>query len=235
LKVSQRLNAFLSKYVSKSKGSEYQIDERISGGYLLSVVIERGMMKVRGLLKFPFRSARPFVGSGVVVRSRDCLQMGSGVTLGHHSYIDALSSSGVQLGDNTSIGRNTRIECTGSLRVLGVGLSVGTNVGLGTDCLYGCAGGIKIGNDTIVGNFVTFHSENHEIGDIDTPIRLQGVTHLGISIGDNCWIGAKATILDGAHIGDGCVIAAGSVVIAGEYPSNGIYGGVPARLLKARP
>ena len=31
-------------------------------------------------------------------------------------------------------------------------------------------------------------------------------------IGNNCWIGAKATFLDGSEIGNGCIIAAGALV-----------------------
>jgi len=91
-----------------------------------------------------------------------------------------------------------------------------------------------IGDDTIVGNFVSFHSENHNYDRSDVPIRLQGVNHSGINVGSNCWIGAKSTILDGAVIHNGCIIAAGAVVRAGVYAANGIYGGVPAKLLKMR-
>jgi acetyltransferase-like isoleucine patch superfamily enzyme len=50
----------------------------------------------------------------------------------------------------------------------------------------------------------------------------------------NCWIGAKVTILDGAIIEDGCIVAAGSLITTGRYNANGIYGGVPAKLLKYR-
>jgi acetyltransferase-like isoleucine patch superfamily enzyme len=107
-------------------------------------------------------------------------------------------------------------------------------VGLGSNNFYGCAGGIEIGDDTIIGNFVSLHAENHNYEDLDRLIRLQGVKHIGIKIGKNCWIGAKVTILDGAIIEDGCVIAAGALVPAGVYRSNGIYGGVPSRLIKYR-
>ena len=229
------VTAVLNRRISRIKGADYRIDDRIPAGYLASVVVERVLMRVRGRLRFPLRPQPPFVGARVTVRSPRHLGMGSGVTLGPGCVIDALSTRGVRLGDNTSVGRNTRIECTGSLRTLGAGLRTGRDVGLGTDCLYGAAGGISIGDDTIIGNYVTFHSENHRIEDRSTPIRLQGVTHAGITVGRDCWIGAKVTVLDGAHIGDGCVIAAGSVVTAGHYEPGHIYGGVPARLLKPRP
>lgn len=235
MSVSRKVSVAVSALISRVKGSDYQIDERVDPGYLASVLAERSWMKARGIARFPARGQRPFIGARVRIRSASRLNFGSGTTLGHGVYIDALAVDGVNLGRNCSVGRNTRIECTGSLKHLGVGLRVGDNVGLGTDCLYGCAGGITIGDDTIVGNYVTFHAENHLIADRAVPIRLQGVSHEGITVGRNCWIGAKATILDGARIGDGCVIAAGSVVTAGEYADFCIYGGTPARLLKQRP
>ena len=73
----------------------------------------------------------------------------------------------------------------------------------------------------------------YNFADINTPIRLQGVTRKGIKIGNNCWIGSKVTILDGVEIGDGCVIAAGAVVQT-SFPPNSVIGGVPARILKQR-
>lgn len=224
----------ISKYVSQIKGSGYEIDDRIDLGYLSQVVGVRGIMKIRGYIRFFRRGTYPFIGSNSCIRSSRNLTFGSGVTFAARSYVDALSTDGVVLGDNCSVGRNTRIECTGNLQTLGKGMTVGDNVGLGTDCLYGAAGGIVIGDDTIVGNFVTFHSENHKVSDLSIPIRLQGVSHQGISVGRDCWIGAKSTILDGVHIGDGCVIAAGSVVVAGHYLDHKIYGGVPAKWISSR-
>lgn len=162
------------------------------------------------------------------------MKMGNGVTIGNGCYVDALSVEGITLGNNVSMGPRTKIECTGSIRTLGKGLKVEDNVGLGSDNFYGCAGGISIGKDTIIGNFVSFHAENHRFSDRNIPIRLQGVTHEGIKIGQNCWIGAKVTILDGVIIEDGCIIAAGALVKAGVYKKEGIYGGVPAKLIKHR-
>jgi acetyltransferase-like isoleucine patch superfamily enzyme len=162
------------------------------------------------------------------------VRVGRAVSIGKGCFIDALSTEGILFGDNVSMGKNVRIECTGSLKQLGKGILVGNNVGLGADCFFGCAGGITIGDDTIMGNYVSFHAENHLIDDTEKLIRLQGYSHQGINVGNNCWIGSKATLLDGAVIEDGCIIAAGAVVIAGHYQRNGIYGGVPAKLIRYR-
>lgn len=175
-----------------------------------------------------------FVGHKVRIKCKTKISLGKCVTLADHCYIDALSKNGIQLGNNVSVGKFTRIEATGNMQHLGEGMRVGNNVGLGTDCFYGCAGGIQIGDDTIIGNLVTFHAENHIATDKGTPIRAQGVVRKGIIIKNKCWIGAKATILDGVILEQGCIVAAGAVLKEGKYEAFGIYGGVPAKLIRYR-
>ena len=54
-----------------------------------------------------------------------------------------------------------------------------------------------------------------------------------IIIGNDVWIGAKVTVIDGVTIGDGAIIAAGSVVTK-DIPPYAIAGGVPAKVIKFR-
>ena len=68
-------------------------------------------------------------------------------------------------------------------------------------------------------------------GDKTKNIKDQGLEKIGINIGQNCWIGAKVTILDGVEIGNNCVIGAGSVVTK-SFPDNTIIAGVPARVIR---
>ena len=56
---------------------------------------------------------------------------------------------------------------------------------------------------------------------------------ISIVIGNDVWIGARATILEGIRIGDGAVVAAGAVVTKDIAPYT-IVGGVPARVIKYR-
>ena len=60
-----------------------------------------------------------------------------------------------------------------------------------------------------------------------------GVLWKGIHVERDCWIGAKATILDGVTIGRGSVVAAGAVVTKDVCPFT-IVGGVPAREIGKR-
>jgi len=54
-----------------------------------------------------------------------------------------------------------------------------------------------------------------------------------IIIGNDVWIGARATILDGVNIGHGAVVTANAVVTK-DVPAYAIVGGVPAKIIKYR-
>jgi acetyltransferase-like isoleucine patch superfamily enzyme len=53
-----------------------------------------------------------------------------------------------------------------------------------------------------------------------------------ISIGDDVWVGANATILKGARIGSGTIVAASTVVTAGDWPARSVLAGNPAKVIK---
>ena len=137
------------------------------------------------------------------------------------------------LGNYVVLGRNTRIESTGGLQSVGKGVKIGDRSTFGNDCFFGAAGGVEIGDDVVAGQYIRFHSENHSYDDTDVLIKDQGVTHEGIRIGNNCWIGSGAVFLDGSELGDGCVVAANAVVTK-KFPANSVIGGVPAKMIKKR-
>lgn len=225
------LNRFLCYVVSKLKGRSFEIDPAVGDYYLFQMMVSYAFCLIRGVLRL---QSLALIGKSVELRSVNQLRFGKSLNIGDNCILNALSQNGVTLGDNVSIQKRTIIECTGSIRFLGVGLVVGNNVGIGSNSFLGCAGGIEIGDDSIIGNFVSFHAENHNYKEPGIPIRDQGVSHIGIKLGKGCWIGAKATILDGAIIEDGCIIAAGALVKEGRYLADSIYGGVPARFIKKR-
>lgn len=224
----------LNQLISRLKGENFAFDANVSFIDLLDIIFSKLISLFRGFLVFKHVKKRVFIDAKCVVKCRRKIKFGTNLMIGRCSYINALSKNGIVMGRNVSIGKNTTIECSGSFKLLGEGLVVGNFVGLGSHGFFGCAGGIKIGDNTILGNYVSMHSENHNFSNINILIRQQGVSHKGISIGSDCWIGAKVTILDGAEIGNGCVFAAGAVVPAGKYEDNCVYAGVPAKLIKKR-
>lgn len=64
-------------------------------------------------------------------------------------------------------------------------------------------------------------------------IRKNKHNKLGITIGNDVWIGTGVVILPGVNIGDGAIIGAGAVVTKDVEPYS-IMGGVPASLIRKR-
>lgn len=56
---------------------------------------------------------------------------------------------------------------------------------------------------------------------------------MGITVGNDVWIGINAIILPGIKIGNGATIAAGALV-ANDVPDYAVVGGAPARLIKIK-
>lgn len=110
---------------------------------------------------------------------------------------------------------------------------LGEHVSLNPYAIVYGAGGVTIGNDVRIAAHVVIVSFEHNYADMSRPITDQGVTCRPVTIEDDVWIGSGAKILAGAHIAKGCVIAANAVV-KGKTEPYGIYGGIPARLLRRR-
>lgn len=227
---------FLSRVISRIKKAPYVVDSAVPVSALCSLTCRRLAWLLRGTTKtlvLRGRLTSVFMGPGVSLCNASMIMFGKGVTIWRGVSIDGLSKDGIQLGDNVTIGEFSIIRATSVLSNVGVGCRIGSNSAIGAFSFVGAAGGVRIGNHVIMGQNVTFHSENHNYESLDRPIKDQGTTHRGILIEDDCWIGAKVTFLDGAHVGKGCVIGAGAVV-TGYIPDYSVAVGVPARVVKNR-
>lgn len=112
---------------------------------------------------------------------------------------------------------------------------------IGKNCCFGsfnhisCAHEIIIGDNLLTGKWVTIVDNNHGTSDFEclqqTPKTRNLFCKGPVKIGDNVWIGDKATILPGVIIGDGSVVAANSVVTH-NVPSYCVVAGNPAKIIK---
>jgi acetyltransferase-like isoleucine patch superfamily enzyme len=66
-----------------------------------------------------------------------------------------------------------------------------------------------------------------------TPAAIDFEPQKPITIGNDVWIGSRATILGGVTIGDGAIVALGAVVTKDVEPYT-IVGGVPAKPIRRR-
>ncbi len=59
------------------------------------------------------------------------------------------------------------------------------------------AGHVKIGHDVRIAGMAAIYGFNHGFERTDVPIHTQRQTTKGITIGDGCWIGTNAVLVDG--------------------------------------
>jgi len=112
-------------------------------------------------------------------------------------------------------------------------ISIGNGVSINRGCeIYGSmlAGKahITIGDNCALAPRVRILSASHDYHYLNLPDTAASVT-----IGNNVWIGAGATLLPGVTVGDGAVVAAGSVVTRDVAPFS-IVAGNPAKFLRTR-
>ena len=109
----------------------------------------------------------------------------------------------------------------------------GERLAVNTNTYIDGRGGIIFGNHVMMVPNCVIASCGHGTSDKTIPMCFQPVQYGQIIIEDDVWIGANVTINPGVHVGRGSVVAAGSVVCKDLAPM-GVYGGVPAQLLKMR-
>ena len=219
---------YIIKYFLQLTGKHYKIDDDIPSSLIFSILFGRLISILRGLF---FNRSLIFIEKKVTILGKSRLNIGKYSTLCEFSKIDGYASNVVKTGERFKLGAYSIISCTSHLSKLGKGIQFGHDCGISEYCYFGSSGGILIGNSVIIGQYVSFHSEEHTFDNLSINIKEQGVTSQGIVVGNNVWIGAKATILDGSNIGNNCVVAAGAVV-KGVFPNNCVIGGIPAKILK---
>lgn len=125
----------------------------------------------------------------------------------------------VSIGDFSYVGSNNRLS-----RV-----KIGKFCCIGPDVVAGL--GLHPASD-FVSVHPIFYSPNAQAG--TTFADRSYFDELGhITIGNDVWIGARATIVDGVHIADGAIVAAGAVVVK-DVPPYAVVGGVPAKFIRYR-
>jgi acetyltransferase-like isoleucine patch superfamily enzyme len=109
----------------------------------------------------------------------------------------------------------------------GKNLNLGKGVFINMGCRFQDAGGITIGDGSLIGHGSTLTTLNHAVD----PDRRADMVPAPIVIGRKVWLGAAVTVVPGVTIGDGAIVGAGAVVTK-DVPANAIVAGVPAKLVR---
>ncbi|UFH54877.1 acyltransferase [Spirosoma sp. KNUC1025] len=221
--------------IIRLRNPQFRFSDALSGSLILAFCWQQAMAMLRGSVLL-LRGRKPkgmLRGRSVRFFNLPQISWGRFLKLGDHVYCSAISTDGIRLGNQVSIGAYSRLVVSTTLDNPGRYIHIGDRVGIGEFAYLGGAGGLTIGHDCIIGQYFSCHPENHCFDDPDVLIRLQGVERKPIVVEPDCWIGSKVTILSGVTIGEGSVVAAGAVVTQ-SFPSNSLIGGVPARLIRPR-
>lgn len=141
-------------------------------------------------------------------------------TLDKGMILSATDGGIIQVGGNVFFGPNTQIISRGGSIV------IGDNVHIGTGCIIVSQNAIQIGRDTLIAEYTVIRDQDHDYS--TRPIRTSGFLAGAITIGDDCWIGCKSTVLRNSSIGNGSVIGAHSLV-RGDVPQFTLAVGSPHR------
>lgn len=169
-------------------------------------------------------------GKSVTIRHPGKISLGNNCVLDDYAVLDAKgeSNSGISIGDNVIIGRNTSISCKNG------DISIGDNSNIATNCFIQSAQKVEIGKNVLFAAYCyVIGGGDHAYDRTDIPIMSQGQIVRGITIADDCWLGAAVLVQDGVHISNGSIIGSGAVVTK-NLPSYAIAAGVPAKVIGSR-
>lgn len=162
--------------------------------------LARARLRARGRLR---ASGRPRLGRGV----RFDLGPGALLTLG----------AGARIGD----------RCRFHLGP-GASVTVAARAQLGERCVIAAHDHIEIGESARLGDEVVLIDFDHDVRDVERPVREQGLLTAPVVVGRNAVIDAAAGVLRGVTVGEGARVGVRAVVTR-DVPAGARVEGVPAR------
>lgn len=156
--------------------------------------------------------------------ARSACVFGRRVQIARHVRLRATDGGEAALGSDVSIDRFADITIKHGR------LSIGARTYIGQFSILCARDLIAIGMDCLIAEHVTIRDQDHKFGPGIVTAEA-GFFTAPIIIGNNVWIGAKATVTRGVNIGDNCVIGANSVVTS-DIPANSVAVGIPARVIR---
>jgi acetyltransferase-like isoleucine patch superfamily enzyme len=109
----------------------------------------------------------------------------------------------------------------------GYNLSVGDNVVIHRHVLLDDRGGIEIGNNVSISDYVNIYSHAHDIYDIRKVYTPK------TRIGDGVRLTYHSTVLAGTQVGENAMVGT-SAVVTRDVPPNHVVVGIPAKTVKVK-
>lgn len=158
------------------------------------------------------------------LRARGRLTVTGRPRLGRGVRLDLAPGAMVSLGDGCRVGDRCRLH-------LGPGAAVvvGPGAQLGERCVIAAHERVEIGAGARLEDEVVLIDFDHDVGDVERPVREQPLLTAPVVIGARAVIGAAAGVLRGVTVGDGARVGVRAVVTH-DVPPGAVAEGTPARV-----
>lgn len=164
-----------------------------------------------------------FLGEIGMINCPECITVGDDTAFGEMVYLTAWDSF------------QCVIDGKPFIQKFSPSIVIGKNCHFGIQNHITSVNSVTIGDNLLTGKWVTITDNSHggmlmseqQMAPLQRPICSKGP----VRIGNNVWIGDKATILPNVTIGDGAVIAANAVVTK-DVPEYSVAAGNPAKIVK---
>ncbi len=172
-----------------------------------------------------------YIGKSVKIRGKNNIRIGRLTRVEDFCELDGFGEQGIVIGRRCKIGKFSIVRVPGVPFEKGAGVEIGDGTTFGEYCFIGGAGRVRFGNGNSIGQYCSFHPQNHLPFEDSFGCDETKTSELGIEFGDRNWVGAKATILDGASLGDESIVGA-CTLFRGRFGSRKLVVGVPAEVKK---
>ena len=158
------------------------------------------------------------------LRARGRLTVTGRPRLGRGVRFDLAPGAVVALGDGCRVGDRCRFHVGEGAAVV-----VGAGAQLGERCVVAAHERVEIRAGACLGDEVVLIDFDHDVGDVERPVRRQRLLTAPVVIGERAIVGAAAGVLRGVTVGAGARIGVRAVVTR-DVPPGARAEGTPARV-----
>lgn len=169
-------------------------------------------------------------GRDLTIRNPGRICLGSNIVLCDGVTLDAkgMEGEGIRINDGVFIGRGSVVVTIGGT------IEIDEEANIGTYCRIATRSKTRVGKKVLFAAFCYLVGSDHEssrtdIAIVDQPAYSKG----GVEVGDGCWLGTKATVLDGVCVGAHSIIGSHALV-TNDLPAYAVAVGAPAKVIKMR-